>query len=158
MSDMLVKLYDLKPVSYEEDLRAWGVAIKRPVSVDKARVLQFVRENFGDGWANECECALIPTPATCYIAVKDKKVVGFACYDVAAKNFFGPTGVREDLRGKKIGAALLHRCMNAMHQDGYGYAIIGWASDRAVPFYQREVNAVAIEGSFPGEYGNMVEQ
>lgn len=156
MPDMLVKLYDLHQNDYEQALKEQGIRIKRAMSADKNRVLEFVRRHFSDGWANECECALAPTPAKCYIAVQNKKVVGFACYDVAALNFFGPIGVDEAMRGRKVGAALLHRCLHTMREDGYGYAIIGWVGDAQL-FYEREAGARVIEDSFPGQYANMIE-
>jgi hypothetical protein len=37
-----------------------------------------------------------------------------------------------------------------MRAEGYGYAIIGWAS--SVDFYKKTVGAVVIEGSDPGIY------
>ncbi|MDD4796584.1 MAG: GNAT family N-acetyltransferase [Eubacteriales bacterium] len=156
MPDMLVKLYDLPRNDYEPALNAQGIAIKRAMAADTNRVLEFVRQHFHDGWANECACALASTPARCYIAVQGRKVVGFACYDVAALNFFGPIGVDESMRGKKVGAALLRRCLHTMKEMGYGYAIIGWVGD-AQPFYEKEVSAQVIAGSFPGQYANMID-
>ena len=88
--------------------------------------------------------------------MQDKQVLGFACYDTTAMNFFGPTGVREDRRGQGIGRALLLRCLYAMREEGFAYAIIGWVGD-ALPFYQRTVGATIIENSHPGEYKRMID-
>ena len=36
-----------------------------------------------------------------------------------------------------------------MRENGYGYAIIGWAGEDAIPFYQRTVNAQLIQNGNP---------
>lgn len=156
MPDMLVKLYNLKndePLYVE--LVEKGISIKRVLSPDRTQVLEFVKKNFSDGWVNECAAALSNNPASCYIAVQDKKIIGFACYDATAKNFFGPTGVEESQRGKRVGEALLKKCLHSMEEDGYGYAIIGWVDD-ARGFYEKTVGATVIEDSYPGVYGRLV--
>ena len=80
-------------------------------------------------------------------------VLGFACYDATAKDFFGPTGVMESQRGKGIGAALLIACMQAMAAEGYAYAVIGGAGP--VAFYEKVVGATVIPDSVPGPYRDM---
>ena len=156
-ADMLVRLYDMPQKDYTAVMEEQGIQIKRAFIGDKPKVMAFVRENFSEGWAMECECAMLQQPSTCYIAVKDKEVIGFACYDATAKNFFGPTGVKESMRGKKIGAALLHACMHSIKEQGYAYAIIGWVDDARV-FYEKEVGAEVIVGAEPSKsiYANMV--
>ena len=47
-------------------------------------------------------------------------------------------------------------CLNlSMWEEGYGYAIIGWA-DEALEFYKKSVNAIVIEDSAPGVYKRMI--
>lgn len=157
-ADMLVKLYRLKEKpELCEKMKAQGVSIKRAMAADTGRVVQFVKNNFGDGWAHECAYAMTSHPISCFVAVRAKRVIGFACYDASAKNFFGPTGVIEDYRGLGVGEALLRACLTAMKNDGYGYAIIGWADD-AMKFYEKTVGATAILDSFPGIYQSMIKQ
>ena len=77
MPDMLVKLYKVKEdPALEARLAANGIQLKRALAPDIQRITGFVRENFGDGWANECLAGILRDG--CWIAVKDKKVVGFA--------------------------------------------------------------------------------
>ncbi|ASA20484.1 GNAT family N-acetyltransferase [Paenibacillus donghaensis] len=156
MPDMLVKLYNL-PDSQELllKLRSQGIQIKRAMTADKHRVVDFVASHFSANWRNECEAAFAHLPVHCFVAVKDKQIIGFACHDVLVKNFFGPTGVLEGHRGSGIGKALLLACMHAMHENGYAYAVIGWAEE-AIPFYQRTLGATIIEDSFPGAYRDMI--
>jgi GNAT superfamily N-acetyltransferase len=94
-------------------------------------------------------------PVTCFIAVKDGKILGFACYDSTLKGFFGPIGVDPGAHRKGLGKALLLRTLEAMRDAGYGYAAIGWAGP--VNFFKKTVGAVVIEGSEPGVYRGLVK-
>ena len=158
MLDMLVNLYDL-PEDAElcKDLSLNGIIIKRVLSPDKAQVLAFILENFSQGWTSESEAAFTNNPTSCFIAVKDKQIVGFACYDATARGFFGPTGVKETERGKRIGEALLKRTLGAMKEIGYGYAIIGWC-DGARKFYEKTVGAVEIRETGKSVYNRLISQ
>jgi GNAT superfamily N-acetyltransferase len=151
--DMLVKLYEVQDCpELMEKLKAEGIFIKKAMTPDLTKITSWVKETFGQGWADECTAAILTDG--CWIAVKDKKVIGFACYDATMKDFFGPTGVQEDMRGHGIGKALLIRCLISMKERGYAYAIIGSAGPK--DFYRKAVGAIGIEGSIPGAYRNMV--
>jgi len=156
MADLLVKLYDL-PSSAPgiEKLKAAGVEIKRAIGPEKHAVVEWAEKTFSRAWASECDSALSVQPATCFLAVKDRQIVGFACYDSTSKGFFGPIGVDEKLRTGGVGKALLIRTLEAMREAGYGYGIVGWAGP--VDFFKKTVGAVVIEGSEPGVYKNMVK-
>ena len=154
MSDMLVKLYQVQPdFELEKKLKAEGIVIKRALGLDKTEILDFVRTNFSNGWANECEMGLFNDG--CYIAVYEKKVVGFACFDATMKDYFGPTGVLKEMRGKGIGKALLLRCLHTMYERGYNYAIIGWAGP--TKFYEKNCGAMLIHDSTPKSYGRKID-
>ena len=149
MPDMLVKLFDMPKIDLEARMVKQGVTIKRAMALDKCKIVEFVKSNFADvcaGWASECERAIFNTPPSCYIAVMDGQIVGFACYDASALGFFGPTGVAPSAQGKGIGKVLLGRCLESMKEKGYAYAIIGFVVE-AVPFYEKAVGARIIEGS-----------
>lgn len=155
--DYLVKLYDLPSSSPStEKAASHGVTIHRAMGLDRTKILDFIRKNFHAIWVDECTLALSAQPTTCFIAVKDKQVIGFACYDATAKGFFGPTGVLESYRGKGVGTALLYRTLEAMREAGYGYAVIGWVTD-ALEFYQKTLDILEIPGSFPGVYQHMAD-
>lgn len=158
MTDMLVKLYDLPNIATDlEKLAENNIVIKRPMAADKQKILSFVDENFhetGPGWVFECEVSLLRQPVSCFIAEHEKQVIGFACYDATAKGFFGPIGVSVTHRKLKIGKVLMVRSLQAMHEEGYGYAVIGWVSSEA--YYQKAVGAISIPDSEPGEYRRLV--
>lgn len=140
--DMLVNLQGLPPIPAVS-----GVRVVRVLPPDHTTLLAFVREQFGEGWRNECCQAIAHQPNSCFVAVRDSQLVGFACYDATAKGFFGPIGVDPTERGRGVGRALLLSCLHAMAWDGYGYAVIGWC-DGAADFY-RSVGAVEIPASSP---------
>jgi len=153
-NDLLVKLYNLnRDTAFLEALEGKGIRIVRAIAPDMHLVLSFVRENFSEGWVSECQAAMLRN--TCHIAIKDKAVVGFACCEATAKGFFGPTGVRKDMRGLGIGKALLIESLLLLRELGYGYGIIGGSSD-ATPFYQKTAGAIIIEDSSPGIYRAMI--
>lgn len=151
--DMLVKLWEVQddPQLFAK-LKEQGVTFKRAMPPDLSQVLNFVRENFTEGWVNEVTVGMIKNHV--WIAVKDKKVIGFACYDTTMPDFFGPTGVQPDLRGLGIGKALLLRALLSMKEMGYAYAIIGWTGP--AKFYEKCVGATIIPDSIPHSYRNMV--
>ena len=153
--DMLVKLYDLPPsVAAMARLREQGIAIRRPLTPEKHRVVAWVRENFSEGWASETEVAFARQPVSCFLAVKAGQVLGFACHDATCRNFFGPTGVAPEARKSGVGTGLLFACLEAMREQGFGYAIIGGVGPAA--YYAKTVGAVAIEGSEPGVYRGLL--
>ena len=150
-ADMLVKLYEVQEDQALLDaLKRDGITIRRAIPANMHDVTAFAREQFSEGWASEATAAMAHDG--CFIAVKDHKIIGFACIE-AMKDYFGPTGVMESERGKRIGKALLLRSLVALRERGYAYAIIGYVGD-AMKFYEKVVNATAIPDSIPGHYGN----
>lgn len=151
MPDMLVKLYDLPDEAPAlAQSHAFGVEIRRAMAPDCQRVLDWVRTHSGDCAAGECAVSFAHTPIGCWIATRGSAIVGYACYDATAPDFFGPTRVLDSEQGHGVGSALLLRCLTAMREYGYGYAIIG--SVGPVEFYQKTCNATVIPDSDPGIY------
>lgn len=150
--DMIVGLTNLP--SYEE---VEGVRIKRAFVGDKDSILEFIGENFSKNWIYEAEHALLEPVSKCFIATENGKVLGFACYDSSARGFFGPIGVLESERHRKIGKALLIRTLESMREYGYAYAIIGWVSS-AEMFYRKTVGAEFIKNGNPENsvYSNLI--
>lgn len=155
MPDLLVPLYKLPPVADKLDtLRAEGIAVRRAHPFDLSRTRRFIARHFTESWADEAEAAFARQPITCWLAVHEKRIIGFACADATARGFFGPTGVDETYRGKGIGAALLLAALHGLREMGYGYGIIGAAGP--VEFYVKAVNAIPIPDSWPGVYTDLL--
>lgn len=150
MQDMLVRLYDLP--SLEDALESaveQGVTIRPALAIEKPRVVEWTRSHF-PVWVAEVEAAFCRSPVACFLALRGRGVLGFACYDATCRNFFGPTGVLEPERGRGLGRALLLAVLYAQRGQGYAYSIIGGVGP--AEFYERAVGAVPIEGSTPGVY------
>ena len=155
MADLLVRLYDLPPLAPAvEALAAAGVVVRRAAAAERTPVVAWMGAQGSPGWADECAAAFARQPIACFVAVDGNApgadLLGVACHDAACRNFFGPELVAPGQRGRGIGRALLLAALHAMRADGYGYAIIGWAS--SAEFYRRAVGAVPIDGSTPGIY------
>ncbi|MBC7979658.1 MAG: GNAT family N-acetyltransferase [Armatimonadetes bacterium] len=155
MIDMLVRLYDL-PDSTDlyAKISADGILLRRARAFEKHTVATFARENFSEKWASEIEVALTRQPVSCWIATRDKKVLGFSCYETTQRGFFGPTGVIESARGTGLGKALLFKALESLHEIGYAYGIIGGVGPRE--FYAKNCNAIEIPGSDPGVYQDIL--
>lgn len=155
MIDMLVRLYAL-PDSAElyQTVAAAGVTLRRARAFEKHTVAAFAREHFSEKWVSEVEVALTRQPVACFIATRDKQILGFACYDTTLRGFFGPTGVIESARGLGLGKALLFKSLEALREIGYAYAVIGGVGPRE--FYAKACGAIEIPGSDPGTYTDLL--
>ena len=157
MPDMLVKLYELDDDwQFIAEQKSCGITIRKPIGPEKHLVVGWVADNFGSAWTGETDVAFANRPRSCFVAVKNDTIVGFACYDATALGFFGPVGVDRRHRRKRIGTALLMACLLDMKLKGYGYAVVGAVKD--VDFYKHIVGAVEIPGSTPGLYRTLVKK
>ena len=155
MTDMLIKLYDLEDhMPFWAEQKALGITLRKPIGPEKHVIIDWVADQFGGGWAAETDIALCNHPRTCFVAVKDAQIIGFACYDATALGFFGPIGVAKSHRRKGTGLALMTACLLDMKQKGYGYAIVGAVKD--TDFYTNAVGAIEIPDSAPGIYGTQI--
>ncbi len=152
MPDMLIKLFkiadDWRFVA-EQEKRA--IIIRKPIGPEKRSIINWVSDHFGAGWASEAGTAFSNSPRTCFIAVEEETMVGFACYDATALGFFGPIGVEKSHRKQGTGKALMTACLLDMKLKGYGYAIVGAVED--TEYYKKTVGALEIPDSSPGIYG-----
>ena len=156
MADMIVKLYELsRGAAAQACERCAGVSIRRAGAFERHQVVAWVEARFPPGWGSECRVAFSRQPISCFVAVKEGRLLGFACYNTTARGFFGPTGVDEAARGAGVGTALLMESLEALMADGHAYAIIGGVGPRQ--FYERAVGAVEIPGSTPGLYRDRIK-
>ncbi len=156
MPDMLVRLYDRPaPAPCFQKVAASGYSVRRAEPWERESLRRFILEHFNELWAAEAERAFNQTPVTGYVAARGSKIVGFAVYECTRRGFFGPTGVREDLRGSGLGAALLFRCLESMREMGYAYGVIGGVGPGG--FYEKVCGAFVIPGSEMGVYRPLLE-
>lgn len=154
MADMLVKLYELPDLEPALTLcRQQGVVVRGALAPERPPLLGWIKEQF-PFWIEEVNAAFARTPVSCFLALRDREILGFACYDIIRKNFFGPTGVLESERRTGIGRALLLAALHAQKSAGYAYAIIGGVGP--AEYYANAVGATMIEGSTPGIYAGLL--
>ncbi|GAA5484363.1 GNAT family N-acetyltransferase [Haloferula sargassicola] len=155
MIDMLVRLYDLPPsAGLYEKVESQGITLRRARAFELHTVREFVGEHFSPKWVSEVEVAMSRQPITCYLATRDKQVLGFVCYDTTSRGFFGPTGVADAARGTGVGKALLFKALEGIRELGHAYAIIGGVGPRE--FYEKACGAIEIPGSDPGTYTDLL--
>ena len=152
MHNMLVRLYDLadSAAPYHTTAQA-GITVRRAEPWERSPFRAFIEDEFTERWADEAETAFSRLPISAYVAVRDGDIVGLAAYECTRRNYIWPTGVREKLRGQGIDAALLLRCLEALWQLGYGYAVIGGVEH--IEFYEKVCSAFVIPGSEHGICG-----
>lgn len=147
--DALIKLYNLPNSDTTLDTNVYN--LRRATPYEKSTVVDWIRLNFGQRWADESEACFNHQPVTLYVATRESSIVGFACYECTYKNFFGPMGVIDSESQKGIGSALALAGLSALRELGYAYAIIGGCDGRE-SFYQKVANAELISDSTPGAY------
>ena len=150
--DMLVNLLELPdPHPLYAQLRQEGIVIRRALAPDRKLVCDFVERTFSACAVGEAEASFARKPVSLFVATDHDQLIGFACYEATAPDFFGPTAVLEKYRGRNVGKALLLRSLEAMRDElGYVYAVIGGVGPAG--FYEKCVGAKLIPGSDPGIY------
>ena len=154
MQDMIVNLLQIPSrddiAALEAKLAGDGINIRRAMVPDMMGIQDFVERTTGRNARGECTVCFSRQPVSCFIAEKDRKVIGYACYEATMRDFFGPTEVSKAFQGKGIGAALLLECLQSMKDMGYAYAIIGGVGPAG--FYTKVCGARLIDNSNPGVY------
>ena len=155
MIDMLVRLYEM-PATREVYARveSQGIILRRARAYERHIVAAWAGEYFSPKWESEVKIAFSRQPVTCFIATRDKEILGFACYETTARGFYGPTGVSEAARGTGIGKALLFKSMESLKDLGYVYGVIGGVGPRE--FYEKACGAIEIPGSDPSIYTDIL--
>ena len=141
--DLLVNLYSRRLADLGRQVLDIPATIRMALPPEQHLLRDWVRTHFSEYWVSEVTAAMAHQPPGCLIATIEGELVGFACYDATARGFFGPTGVAEGQRGKRIGLALFYHTLAAMKAHGYAYAIVGSAGP--VDFYVKAVGAMPIE-------------
>lgn len=153
MADLLVRLYDLPDYDYKR-VADQGVTLRRALAPERMAVCDWVETHFSRHWRSEVEVGFSQQPIDVWLATDATGLLGFACGDVTARGFFGPTGVLESARGSGIGEALLFRTLQDLESKGFAYAVIG--DPGPVEFYKKKLDAMEIPGSKPGIYKGII--
>ncbi|MCP4744993.1 MAG: GNAT family N-acetyltransferase [Desulfobacteraceae bacterium] len=152
MPDMLVKLWALPNAAQFKSVQSdiGRIVVRRAMAYERRQIAAWVERAFNPQWADESIQAFGHHPIACFIALDNDRLCGFSCFDCTFRGFFGPAGVRKDMRAMGIGARLLLETLQAMYARGYAYAVIGDAG--APDFFRKVAGAVDIDDSSPGPY------
>lgn len=143
--DLLVKLYEINDdPAIMQRMIDQDIQIKRVMPMDTTKVYEFIRDNFAATWADECLPSIMN--GDCYVAVKERELLGFFAVDTPAKGFTGPIGVLPSARRMGISRALGLTGMKAMKAKGYKYAVSG----RVHPWFQAVEKSIVGVVPIPG--------
>lgn len=132
---------------YRETARTWNLEwsaaalpprSKAAALPPRSETLDFIEREFGRIWRFEAAKAFEKDIPTIAIEEHGGEITGFAAWDVNNRGlgFFGPTGVRNDMRGRGIGCRLLHVALDDLSTRlGYRKVVIPWTD--ALDFYAR---------------------
>lgn len=104
--------------------------------VDADDLRSWLREHYPH-WEAEAMPAL--ERRTLVASADDSGITAFAAWDVNRRGWFGPTGVRPDLRGCGLGTPLLVAALHQMRRSGLESADIAWVGP--IGFYAGTVGA-----------------
>ena len=145
LPDMIVRLESLPdPRPIERRLADEAYAVQRATKGRRPAVAAFIEEHFSERWSLGT-AAFSRRPVSLFVALSGDEIVGFAAYDCSYRGYFGPMGVREDLRGVGLGSALLLRTLQDMADRAHKWAVIGEVDP--VAFYEKVCGAVVIHAS-----------
>jgi len=120
-------------------LKKEGYKYERVQPEDFDMLYDFVKQQFPNNtWAAEVKFSFNFNPPTTFIA-KDtnNNMVGWATHSQFYPGSFGPTGVKESLRGKGIGTILFLWCLWDIKQKGLHTSEIMWVDGNTIKFYSK---------------------
>lgn len=135
-----------------------GVVLRRAETVDGPPMVAWVEAHW-PMWTREAAACFGRSNAGLWLAEDATGPVAFAVHGALAgmPRRFGPMATLPGYRGRGIGAALVRRCLAAMHAAGIAEAEIPWVGPTA--FYERTVAAkvsqrfIKMEKRLGGRYG-----
>ncbi len=115
------------------------IAIATPE--DEKETSGFITHEFTPSWAKEA-CAAIHNPKEAFCSIlreaESNTVIGFAAVNGTNPYWFGPMGVRPDLRKKGLGRLLVYHTFLTAQNRGMPHLMIPWINGKET-FYNRFV-------------------
>ncbi|HZK84084.1 MAG TPA: GNAT family N-acetyltransferase [Desulfosporosinus sp.] len=138
-------LYDFnipeKVIEIEKNLKVSGYRLERFKEIYSLPLLKFLHEQFPGGWVRNAREALLKNKGVDTIILAfngDNHIVGYCQRAIDdLEGHFGPFGVDESLRGKKLGTVLFYRMLFDMYTRGIYHVWLAWTDGEAQKFYER---------------------
>jgi len=118
-----------------------GVTVRRAEQSDREMLSAYVGTHWSRVWQREILLSIERYPATAFVALRGRAVVGFAAHGVYRPSLYGPIATDPSEQGAGIGSVLSRLCLEDMAASGVATAQIGWVAEDAIPFYSRTVGA-----------------
>jgi len=122
-------------------LAAAGIAVRRGRPEDALAVAGHAERLWPKVWVRETATALHRDPPPIFLALRDRRVIGFAAHGIHRPSLYGPIATDPAEQGHGIGAVLSGLCLEDMAARGVRTAQIGWVAETAIPFYSRTAGA-----------------
>ncbi len=104
-------------------------------------LLQFLKEKFPGGWVRNVRETLEKEKGEerIWLAIgHDSGIIGYCQRAIDdLEGHFGPFGVSENMRGKKIGSVLFYEMLMDMYKRGIYHVWLAWTDHDAQRFYER---------------------
>jgi len=133
----------LDAIKKEPASKKEGYEYERIQPKDFEKVFDFIKQHFPNKtWAEEVRLSFKRVPPTTFIAKNNQnEIVGWATHSQFFPGSFGPTGVVEALRGKRIGTELFLWCLWDIKQNGLDMCEIMWVEGDTIKFYSKAIGA-----------------
>ena len=80
MIDMIVNLYNLEnPQPIYDRVESQDIILRRVRAYERHIIAEWVSTHFSPKWVSEVKVAFSRQPVSCFIATRNKKILGFAC-------------------------------------------------------------------------------
>lgn len=104
-------------------------------------LLRFLKENFPGGWVRNARETLEKGKGEerIWLALdQDCKIIGYCQRAIDdLEGHFGPFGIFENMRGRKIGSVLFYEMLMDMYKRGIFHVWLAWTDHDAQRFYER---------------------
>ncbi|MHB1651539.1 MAG: GNAT family N-acetyltransferase [Desulfitobacteriaceae bacterium] len=125
----------------EKNLNASGYRLEWFKKIYSLPLLRFLHEQFPGGWVRNAREALLKNAGVDTIILAfngDNQIVGYCQRAMdGLEGHFGPFGVDESLRGKKLGTVLFYRMLFDMYTRGIYHVWLAWTDGEVQRFYER---------------------
>lgn len=138
-------LFDFKKtdkyLELKEEVTKKGYVLDSFKTSESEELLSFLHTHFEGGWARNVKNAIMEDRAEATILVmrnSQNQIVGY-CQRAIDGNLdrFGPFGVREDLRGLRLGMVLFNEMLFEMLSREINHSYFLWTSGKAQKFYEK---------------------
>ncbi|ANZ39734.1 hypothetical protein BBK82_30520 [Lentzea guizhouensis] len=146
------------------ELDGFPVQVRRPEAAEQLLLVEWIRDEYGLGWASEMQRAFANDPVSGVIVARrgfsqDPRecLLGFVGYNTVRTGMLSSIALSPVVRGRHpmITASLLKLCLSEARASGFDHVVLGGVSRRQAALIGIPA-AWTIPGSYPGIFGKSV--